>query len=194
MRTMLLGSALSVLAALPAAAQEAAQEPPKLLSPNAGLMFWTLVIFLILLLVLTRFAFKPITAAVEAREKALEDAIEAARRDREEAAALLAEHRRLVDQAHADAQRFVVEGRAAGEKVRAEIIEQAQREQQQMLERARREIEAERDRAIAELRREAVNLAIRGAGRVIEKNLDTDTNRRLVESFLASLAPDGART
>lgn len=189
MSKALLGAMLSLLAALPAAAQEAHQAPPNLLSPNTGLMFWTLVIFLILLVVLTRFAFKPITAAVEAREKALEDAMEAARRDREEAAALLAEHRQLVKQAHDDAQRFIAEGRVAGEKVRAEVVEQAHREQQQLLERARNEITSERDRAIAELRREAVNLAVLGAGKVIEKNLDNDSNRKLVEAFLASLTP-----
>lgn len=185
----LLGVTLSLLAALPAAAQEAHEAPPKLLSPNTGLMFWTLIIFIVLLIVLTRFAFKPLTAAVEAREKALEDAIEAARRDREEAAALLAEHRQLVKRAHDDAQRIIAEGRAAGEKVRTEVVEQAHREQQQMLERARHEIAAERDRAIAELQREAINLAVLGAGKVIEKNLDNETNRKLVESFLASLTP-----
>ena len=185
----LLGATLSLLAALPAAAQEAHQAPPKLLSPNAGLMFWTLIIFIVLMVVLTRFAFKPLTAAVEAREKALEDAMDAARRDREEAAALLAEHRRLVQQAHDDAQRFIAQGRVAGEKVRAEVVEQAHREQQQLLERARNEITSERDRAIAELRREAVNLAVLGAGKVIEQNLDNDSNRKLVEAFLASLTP-----
>jgi F-type H+-transporting ATPase subunit b len=194
MRPIFFGILTTMLAALPAVAQEAhAAEPPKLLSPNTGLMFWTLVIFVILMIVLTRFAFPKITAAVEAREQALEDAIEAAKRDREEAAALLAEHRRLVDEAHADAQRFIVEGRAAGDKLRAEIVEQARQEQTQMLERARQEIEAERDRAIAQLRKEAVDLAVRGASKVIEKNLDDDTNRRLVDSFLASLTPNGSR-
>ncbi len=190
----LFGVILSLLATMPVAAQGAHEAPPKLLSPNTGLMFWTLVIFVVLMLVLTRFAFKPLTAAVEAREKALEDAIEAARRDREEAAALLAEHRQLVKQGHEDAQRFVVEGRAAGEKVREEIVAQAHREQQQMLERARAEIGAERDRAIAELQREAVSLAVLGAGKVIEKDLDNETNRKLVDSFLASLTPSRVKS
>jgi F-type H+-transporting ATPase subunit b len=139
--------------------------------------------------VLTKFAFKPITAAVEAREKALEDAIDAARRDREEAARLLDEHQRLVDQAHADAQKFIVQGRAAGEKVKAELLEQAHREQQHVIERAQAEIASERERARLDLHREAVDLAVRGAGRVIEQNLDTESNRALVEKFLASLTP-----
>ena len=194
MSKALLGVTLSLLAAVPATAQQAHEAPPKLLSPNTGLMFWTLVIFLVLLFVLTRYAFKPLTAAVEAREKALEEAIEAARRDREEAAALLAEHRQLLKQGHEDAQRFVVEGRAAGEKVREEMVAQAHREQQQILERARSEIAAERDRAIAELHREAINLAVLGAGKVIEKDLDNDTNRKLVDSFLASLTPSRVKS
>ena len=65
--------------------------PANLLSLNAGLMFWTLVVFLVLLLVLGKLVFPKITAAVEAREKALEDAIESAKRDREEAKKYLEE-------------------------------------------------------------------------------------------------------
>ena len=188
MRTSLLTTVWMLsLAAAPLAAQEGeAHGGGGFLSPNTGLMFWTLVIFLILLVVLSRFAFKPITAAVAAREAALQRALDEARRDREEAARLLEEHRRAIEGARAEAQRFIAEGHAAGEKIREEMLEQARREQQEILERAQQAIAAERDRAIAELRREAVDLAIRGASRVIEKNLDDQTNRRLVEEFLAS--------
>jgi F-type H+-transporting ATPase subunit b len=63
-----------------------------------------------------------------------------------------------------------------------------------MLERARAEIVSERDRAIAELHREAVNLAVLGAGKVIEKDLDNETNRKLVDSFLASLTPSRVKS
>jgi len=176
------------LAALPAAAQEAAQEKPRgLLDPHAGLMFWTLLIFVALWLLLRKYAFPAIFAAVEAREKALEDAIAAAKRDREEAAKLLEEHRRQIDAARADAQRLIAEGAKAGEKIRTEMIETARHQQQEILDRARQEIGAERDRAIAELRREAVDLAIKGASKVIERNLDDETNRKIVEQFLGSL-------
>lgn len=187
MRTSLLVLIASLVTALPLGAQEAATEPPSLLSPNVGLMFWTLVIFLVVLFVLTKYAFKPITAAVEKREKFLEDAIAAAKADREQAAKLLEEHRKLLEGGHAEAQRFIVEARAEAEKVRTSIVEQAHHEQQQILERARGEIQSERDRAVAELRREAVELAVRGASKVVERNLDDAANRRLVESYLASL-------
>ena len=176
------------LAALPAAAQEAAQEKPRgLLDPHAGLMFWTLLIFVALWLLLRKYAFPAIFAAVEAREKALEDAIAAAKRDREEAAKLLEEHRRQIDAARTDAQRLIADGAKAGEKIRTEMIEAARHQQQEILDRARQEIGAERDRAIAELRREAVALAIKGASKVIEHNRDDETNRKIVEQFLGSL-------
>lgn len=170
-----------------AAAAEGAAPKGGLLTPSGGLMFWTLIIFLLLFFILSRYAFKPITAAVEAREKALEDAIAGAKADREAAAQLLAEHRAQIEGARAEAQKLIVEGRQIGEKVRADMIEETRTQQQDMLERARREIEGEKQRAIAELRREAVDLAIAGAGKVIEKNLDDASNRRIVESFLSSI-------
>jgi F-type H+-transporting ATPase subunit b len=174
------------LVALPAVAQEA--EPKRgLLDPHAGLMFWTLLVFVVLFLLLRKYAFPAIFAAVEARERALDEAIAAARRDREDAARILEEHRRQIEAARADAQRLIAEGAKAGEKIRAEMIEEARHQQQEILERARQEIGAERDRAIAELRRAAVELAIKGASKVIERNLDDDTNRQIVEEFLTDL-------
>jgi F-type H+-transporting ATPase subunit b len=166
-----------------------------LMSLQINLMFWTLVIFLILFWLLRKYAFPPIFRAVEARERALEEAIAAAKRDRDEAAKLLEEHRRQIENARGEAQRFIAEGRQTAEKMRADLLEQARREQQDIIERARREIDAERDRAIAALRREAVDLAIAGASKVIEQNLDSSSNRRLVEGFLASVPAgnDGGR-
>jgi F-type H+-transporting ATPase subunit b len=188
MRTLLRSLVLSLLVAAPALAQE---EAPKadLLSPSYGLMFWTLIIFVVLAIVLTKFAFGPITRSVEAREKALEDAISAAQRDREEAARLLAEHRAALDASRGEAQKLIADARVAAERVRAELVEQAHAEQTNMLARARQDIEAEKSRAILQLRREAVDLAIAGASKVIDKNLDQASNRQLVESFLASVTP-----
>lgn len=183
-----LGAGLLVATATPALAQEHAEEF-SLMSPRAGLMIWTLLIFAALFFILKRFVFPSILTAVEERERALQGAIEGAKRDREEAARLLAEHRQQLEGARAETQRLIAEGRATGEKVRQDMLDQARREQQEIIARARRDIQAERDRAIAELRREAVDLAIAGASRVIEQNLDSQANRKLVESFLAGVGP-----
>ena len=186
MRTLRRSFALLVAVAPAAAAEEVKKS---LLEPSYGLMVWTLVIFVVLAFILSKYAFGPITAAVAAREQALEDAIAGAKRDREEAAALLAEHRAALAASRDEAQKLIADARVSAERVRAELVEQAHGEQTSMLARARQEIESEKTKAIAELRREAVELAIAGASKVIEKNLDQDSNRKLVESFLASVTP-----
>jgi F-type H+-transporting ATPase subunit b len=190
MRTLSLSTLLVAVNAGVAAAQEGAAPAPSgggLMSLQLNLMFWTLGIFLVLYFLLRRFAFGPITAAVEAREKALEDAIEGAKRDRDAAAKVLAEHQAQLDAARGEAQKLIADGRALAEKMRADLLEQTRREQQNMLERARREIDSEKERAIAQLRREAVDLALAGASKVIEQNLESEKNRQLVERYLSSI-------
>jgi len=175
----------TLLLSVTAAVQEGGAN---LLSPNGGLMFWTIIIFVLLLLVLSKFAFKPMLAAVEAREKSLQDAIDAAKRDREESARILADHRAQLEKARGEAQKLIADGRTTAEKLRSDLLEETKAQQQEMLDRARREIETEKNNAIATLRREAVDLAIAGASKVIERNLDNDANRKLVESFLGSVS------
>ena len=166
------------------AAQEHASGP---LTVEGGLMFWTIVIFLLLLAILRKFAWPAILGAVEAREQALERQLAEAAKDREQAAALLAEHQKLVAEAKGQAHAIVVEARNVSEKERALAIEKTKQEQEELLARARREIGAERDRAVAELRREAVDISLAAASKLIEKRLDGDSDRKLVLDFLATL-------
>ena len=171
--------------------QEHAAAPSQgLMSIQVNLMFWTIVIFGILYWILQRYAFPAILGAVEAREKALADALAGAKKDRDEAARILAEHRAKIESARDDAQKLIAEARSLSEKSRTDVLERTRMEQQELLERARKDIAGERDMAIAQLRKEAVNLAIAGASKVIEANLDTEKNRVLVESFLSSLATE----
>lgn len=189
MRTLFLSASITLTNAASLLAQEAAggEGGGGLMNVRINLMFWTLLIFVILYVLLRWKAFPAILGAVEQREKALQDAIDAAKRDRDEAQRLLEEHQRQIDAARGEAQKLIADGRAVAEKMRHDMIEQTRQEQQTLLERARSEIETEKERALAQLRREAVNLAIAGASKVIEQNLDNTKNRQLVEGFLASL-------
>ena len=187
LRTTTLAAAITLSATSLLAQEHEATAPVDLLEPRAGLMFWTLIIFLILFAVLSKFAFKPLFESVEARELALEDAIEGAKRDRAAAAELLAQQRALLEAGRADAQKFIVDSRAVAEKMRADMLAETKHQQEALLDGARRSIEGEKIAAIAQLRRESVDLAIAGASRVIEKNLDNANNRRIVENFLGSL-------
>jgi len=170
------------LAATPAAAQGG------LLDVNQGLMVWTILIFVIVLVMLYKFAYPQILGVVEAREARIEELLSAAQRDREEAQRLLEEQRKQQEELRAQVQEMVAEGRTAGERMREEIIAEARREQQSMLERARRDIDQQTESAMAELRAQAVDLAIAAAGKLVEKDLDEEGNRRFVRDYLERLA------
>ena len=190
MRSSLIRSlVLLSLAPVSLLAQEAEGGTRVFMKPDTGLMFWTFVIFIVLMFVLSKYAFGPLTKAVQDRERALQDALDAAKADRAAAATLLSEHQAQIEAARNDAQKFIAEGRAVAEKMRTDMIEQTRKEQQDMLARARREIESEKDKAIMQLRREAVDLALAGASKVIEQNLESEKNRQLVETYLASIGP-----
>jgi F-type H+-transporting ATPase subunit b len=157
------------------------------LTVDGGLMIWTVFIFVLLLAILRKFAWPAILGAVEARERALEQQLAEAEQSRAEAAKLLEEHRRLLGDAKGQAHAIVIEARQLAEKERAVAMEKTKQEQEELLARARREIVAERDRAVAELRREAVDLSLAAASKLIEKRLDSETDRKLVLEYLATL-------
>ncbi len=167
---------------------QAAEEAPKgpfVITP--GVSIWTLVIFGILLFALGKWAWPAILKAVEEREKRIQAQIAQAEAANREAQRVLAEYQQKIAAAKGEAQELLASGRQAGEKLREEIVARARAEHEELISRARREIAAEREKAVAELRREAVELSLAAAGKVIEKNLDTEADRRLVQDYLNSL-------
>lgn len=155
---------------------------------NTGLIFWTLIVFGILLVLLWRFAWPSILKAVEEREQRIQQQLDEAERARAEAAKLLEEHKAVVAGAKSEALEIITKAKALAQKERETLLAKAREEYEQLLARARREIETEKDKAILALRREAVDLSIAAASKVIAANLDTEANRRLVMEYLASLA------
>ena len=186
-RSIALSALLLLASAAPLIAQEH-EETPGLLTPNIGLTFWTIVVFLIVLAVLSKFAFPKILGAVEAREAHLRELAAGAERDRAEAAALMAENQRVLEETRARVQEAINESRTSAERIRAEMLAETRLEQQAMIERARRDIQSERDSALEAVRREAVDVSMRAAERLVRKNLDNDDNRRLVREYLGQVA------
>lgn len=187
-RRGLTATALLLAAATPLLAQEEHGGGGGLFAINPGLFIWTWVIFLILLFVLRKWAWGPILGALETREKRIQEALDRAARDRDEAARLLKEHRRLLDESRNQAQNILAESRKAAERLRGELLDEARKQKDHIVAGAKGEIERERDQALEALRREAVDLSITAASRVLEKNLDSEENRRLVEDYLQHLS------
>jgi F-type H+-transporting ATPase subunit b len=158
-----------------------------LLSPSGGLMFWTIITFVIVLAILWKLALPPILGAVEAREQQVRELIAAAERDRAEAQALLAQHSQQMEETRTRIQELVAEGRTAGERTRDEIIAQARVQADELMVRARRDVRQEQERALEQVRVEAVEIALAAASKLVERNLDQDDNRRLVREYLQEL-------
>ncbi len=154
---------------------------------NGGVIIWTVVIFLILLAGLWRLGYPELLRMVEERERRIKKQLEDAERANAEAQRLLDEHKKQIAAAHNQAQEILAKAKSVSEKERAMLLAKAREEYDALLNRARKDIDAEKDKAIQALRREAVDLSIAAASRVIEANLDTDANRKLVTEFLESL-------
>jgi F-type H+-transporting ATPase subunit b len=159
---------------------------------NTGLSTWTLLVFGGLVFLLGRYAWGPILAAVDAREKNIQSALDEAAQRNDEAAGLLAEHKEQLADARRQASELIAEGKAAGEGVRKDIEEKARTEGQAIIERARAEIRRERDAALDTLRKESVELALAAASRLMQENLNQDKDRQLVERYLSELGSNGA--
>lgn len=167
-------------------------ESPNVFALAGNVSFWTVVIFILLLIILAKFAFPPILGYAAAREQRIQDALDKAQRDREEANQLMEEQRQALARGREEAQGFISEAQKTAERVRKDILEKARAEQEEMLVRAKREIEDERMRAIESLRREAVDLAVAAASKLVEKRLDTAEDRRIVTEFLSHVEKGAA--
>src|SRR5881227_425458 len=162
-------------------------------SINTGLIFWTLVVFGVLLVVLWRLGWPALLKTVEERERRIQQQLEEAERSRAEAARLLEEHKRTIATAKAEAQEILAKAKAVADKERETLLAKARQEYEQLLERARHEIDAEKEKAIVALRREAVDLSIAAASKLLQAQLDSETNRKLVLEYLAQLEAERAR-
>jgi F-type H+-transporting ATPase subunit b len=178
-----------LVAARPASAAAEVGGGGGLLTVDGGLVFWTLVVFGLLFLLLRKYAWPELLGAVEAREKRLQRMLDEAERSRVEAARLLEEHKQLVVAAQAQAQEILAKAKSLGDKEREALVARAREEQEALIARARREINEERRKAALDLRREAVDLALAAAEKLLEQQLDAEANRRLVTDYLATIGP-----
>jgi len=191
-RSTWLTLAMSVIGAIPAVGQEPASNPNPL-TVDGGLVLWTLFVFALLFLVLRKAAWPQLLGAVRDRERRLEQQIAEAEKARAEAKQLLEQHRVLLAGGKQEAQEILTKARAGAEKDREALLIRARQEYDDMLNRARGEIRSEQQRAREQLRRDAVDLSIAAASRLIDAKLDGEANRRLVTEYLESLSQGSTR-
>jgi F-type H+-transporting ATPase subunit b len=158
-----------------------------LVSPNVGLMIWTLVVFALSMWFLGKFAFPRIQEALDKRQRAIEESIEASESARAQAAELLAEYRERLAAAREQADEIVARARKAGEVHEAEAIADAKRKREELMQQTRREIDQETRRAIQQIRAEVADLTVLATEKVTRKSLTEADQRQLVEEAVAEL-------
>jgi F-type H+-transporting ATPase subunit b len=158
-----------------------------LITPNVGLMIWTLLLFGISLYILWKLAFPRISEALDRRQHAIEESIDHADQVRKQADDLLAEYQQRLRDAREQAEQIVERSRKTAEAREREVQAEALERREQMMEQTRKDIEAETRRAIQEIRREVADLTVLATEKITRKVLDEDDQRRLVEDALADL-------
>jgi F-type H+-transporting ATPase subunit b len=169
-----------------------------LVSPNVGLMIWTLLAFGITLFLLNKLAFPRIGEALDRRRTAIEESIDHAERVRQEADTLLEEYRARLREAREQAEDIVARARKAADGLADESKAQAVQQREELMEKTRRDIEAETRRAVDEIRKEVADLTLIATEKVTRKSLTPDDHKRLIQDALSevdfsALAGEGAR-
>jgi F-type H+-transporting ATPase subunit b len=155
--------------------------------PEPGLIIWTLISFFILLVLLKKVAFPPILKGMKKREETIKQQLEEAQKTKKDAENLLEGYKRQLAEARSEAQKIINEGKSLGENMRKEIVQKAQEESNQIVKRAQEEIELQKQKAILELQEKIADLSIMAATKIINKSLDTEDNRRLVEEYVSKV-------
>src|SRR5206468_2553503 len=158
-----------------------------LITPNVGLMIWTLLLFGFSMLILWKLAFLRISAALDKRQHAIEESIDHAEQIRKQADEILAEYRERLKEARDQADDIVGRARRTGEVHEREAEAEAKAKREQLMEQTRRDIETETRRAIQEIRREVADLTVMATEKVTRKTLTQEDQRRLVEEALSEL-------
>jgi F-type H+-transporting ATPase subunit b len=159
---------------------------------NFALSFWTALTFLILIVVLGKFAWGPILQMLETREKTIADAIESAKRERLAAEAASAEMKAALEKARAESAEMIRRNQQEVAAAKQELMALAKKESDELLLAARKSINEEKRQALAELRAQTVDLAIEAASRLVQMNMDESKQKQLVEEYLSQL-PKEAR-
>ena len=155
-----------------------------LLRVDPGLMLWTIITFIVLVLIMWKAAWRPIVDALDARAEKIRFDIDNAERTRQEAEKLLSQHKAMMDNARNEASQVIAKGREEAEKMKAEIVEKAATESRTIADRAKKEIDLAKDKALLDIKTEVVLLSTEFASKIINKNIKPEDQKALVEEAL----------
>jgi len=158
-----------------------------LLDVNPGLIFWTVITFLILLLILKKLAWKPILTALDQRENSIKEALEKADKARLEAQKALEENKASIVRAEEEAKKIIDQSRLFADKLKEQIMQDSKVKAQKIIEDASAEIERKKDSAFNELKSQIVDIAVQAAEKILKENLDKDAQKKIIDKHIADI-------
>ena len=158
-----------------------------LITPTTGLMIWTLVTFVIVLIVLRKYAFGPIQQVIDTRRQAIVADLDAAQSAREEAQASLAEYRQQLAEARKEANKIVEDARRVGDDRRSAAVAELEAEKARLMQQTREEIQSETRQALNAIKQQVADLTLAATEKVVRARLDESEQRRLIEEALADV-------
>jgi F-type H+-transporting ATPase subunit b len=160
----------------------------ELVTPAIGLIFWTAVVFIILFILLAKFAWKPILAAVKEREESIENALSAAEKAKDEMKSLQADNQKILAEAKNERDLLLKEAREVKDSIIAEAKATATAEGERLLVQARTNIQNEKNAAVAEIKTQVATLSIEIAEKILKTELNTDEKQKsLVNNLLVDV-------
>ena len=154
---------------------------------NLTLTAFTLILFTLFVIVLSKFAWGPLLAAIEEREKSIREALEGSQKANAEAAALLAQHKDLVRQIGAEREEIIKKATKEAEEFRIDLMAKARTDGDDIVRRAKEQIARESAVALAKLREEVADLAVLGAAKIVASSMTPEAQKKLVSDFVSTL-------
>jgi F-type H+-transporting ATPase subunit b len=158
-----------------------------LVQPDPGLFIWTIFTFLVLVSLLAKFAWRPLLAALERREQLIAKAVDDAEKARADLERVQQDAARLMAEARVEGEAIIARSRTAADRLGEELRQKAAAEAAGILRKAEREIQLETSRAVEQVRREAVELSVAIASKILRRNVSADDNRALIENTIREL-------
>ena len=158
-----------------------------LVTPDPGLFIWTIITFLVLVALLAKFAWRPLLAALERREKLIARAIDDSEKARADLERVQQDAAKILADARVEGEAILARSRAAADRLGEELRQKASAEAGGILKKAEREIQLETTRAVEQVRREAIELSVAIASKILHRNVSADDNRALIEDSLRQL-------
>ena len=155
-----------------------------LVQPDPGLFIWTIITFLVLLALLAKFAWRPLLQALESREASIRASLDDAEKAKQELERLHGESADIIRQSRVEADAIVTRSRGDAERLREDMKQKARAEADAIVKNAERQIQLETGRALQQIRKEAIDLSVMIASKLIQRNLTREDNERLIEEAL----------